>query len=133
MSLLDTVKKSTTKTTKAKAPKKSKAEVEVQSVASTTTNSGAAYRILLRPVVSEKAATGEAHRSYTFAVAVDATKTQIKSAIRTVYGVTPSMVRTIQVEGKRVRSGRTAGRRKDWKKAIVTVPAGSSLSIHEGV
>ena len=39
----------------------------------------------------------------------------------------------INVEGKKVRHGRNKGKRKEWKKAIVTLPAGQSISIHEGV
>ena len=94
---------------------------------------GAAYRVLVRPLVSEKSAHAETRSVYTFVVAKDATKTQIKAAVEQVYGVRPTQVRTIHTEGKEVRFGRTIGRRKDWKKAIVTLPAGQTISIHTGV
>jgi large subunit ribosomal protein L23 len=45
----------------------------------------------------------------------------------------PSDVRIMNVEGKRVRTGRNLGKRRDWKKAIVTLPKGKTIHIHEGV
>ncbi len=94
---------------------------------------GAAYRVIVRPLVSEKAAHAETKGVYTFVVTKDATKTQVIAAVEQVYGVRPTQVRTVNVEGKEVRFGRTIGRRKDWKKAIVTLPAGQTISIHTGV
>ena len=93
----------------------------------------AAYRVLLQPLVSEKTANAETKGTYTFVVGSSATKTDVKEAIKLVYGVKPVAVRTINREGKRVRFGRNFGKRKDWKKAIVTLPKGKTISIHEGV
>lgn len=113
-----------------------------KSVATTETKSvekagnherGAAYRVLLRPLVSEKSAHAETGGTYTFVVSNKASKIEIKAAIERVYGVRPTKVNTVQVEGKDVRYGRTIGRRKDWKKALVTLPTGKTISIHEGV
>lgn len=89
--------------------------------------------LLKRPVISEKAAVAESHNVYSFVVDKTATKLQIKKAITAVYNVIPSKVRIVNVEGKRVRRGKTYGKRKDWKKAMVTLAKGQSISIHEGV
>lgn len=96
-------------------------------------NTGAAYRILLRPLVTEKASTLTPLGKYVFAVANSATKRSVSEAVYQVYGVRPIGVNMIALRGKFVRSGRTSGRRSDWKKAIVTLPAGKTISIYEGV
>lgn len=93
----------------------------------------AAYKIIESPVISEKATIGESYGVYTFFVARSATKPQVKQAVKKLYGVLPRQVRLINVQGKHIRFGRTAGRRKDRKKAIVTLPAGTTMSIHESV
>ncbi len=113
--------------------KKTKSVVSETVEAKKTGRSGSAYRVLVRPLVSEKAAHAEIKGVYTFVVTKDATKTQVMAAVEQVYGVRPAQVRTVNVEGKEVRFGRTVGRRKDWKKAIVTLPAGQTISIHTGV
>jgi large subunit ribosomal protein L23 len=89
--------------------------------------------ILIRPVMTEKSLTGEAQGQYTFFVSPTANKVEIKEAIRELYGVMPARVRVLHVEGKRVRFGRSMGRRNDTKKAIVVLPKGTTISIHEGV
>lgn len=92
-----------------------------------------AYRILIKPVVSEKASIAESFNAYSFVVAKDASKGQVKEAVQQIYGVKPEKVRIINMQGKvlRVRTG--FGRRGDWKKAIVTLSKGQSIDIHEGV
>lgn len=115
--------------------KKTKAEAKPAKETTVVKKSGpsAAYRVLVRPLLSEKSARGEKHGQYTFAVSMDATKTEIIRAVEQVYGVKPSSVRTLVTEGKIARFGRSVGRRKDWKKAIVTLPEGKTISIHTGV
>lgn len=98
-----------------------------------STKSHLAYRIIVKPLVSEKAGVAEMHGTYTFVVNTNATKTEIKQAIKELYGVLPTKVATSHTEGKRVRFGYTQGKRKDWKKAIVTLPKGRTIDIHEGV
>lgn len=98
-----------------------------------TTGGGIAYRVLIRPFLSEKATTLESHGTYVFAVDPRATKEEIKRAVYTVYGVMPVRVRTSSMEGKQVRFGRSAGRRSEWKKAMVTLKTGETIQIHEGV
>jgi large subunit ribosomal protein L23 len=92
-----------------------------------------AHAVLLSPYVSEKAAVAEALGAYTFIVASSATKYAVAEAVKDVYGIRPASVRMIHVEGKQVRSGRTFAKRNDWKKAVVTLPKGQSIRIHEGV
>ena len=94
---------------------------------------GLAYRILLKPLLSEKATHGERHGAYIFMVAKPATKPEIAAAVQAVYGVKPQKVNTVSLEGKEVRFGRRTGRRKGWKKAVVFLPKGKSISIHAGV
>ncbi len=91
------------------------------------------HRIIIRPLVTEKAAVMQAANKYVFKVERTARKPQIKQAIKEVYGVEPLSVHMINVEGKRLRFGRNRGRRSDYKKAIVTVPPGKNIMIHEGV
>lgn len=91
------------------------------------------YGILLHPLLSEKAASAESRGVYTFIVGRKANKIQIKHAIASVYKVRPVKIRVVNINGKISRHGRSLGRRSDWKKAIITLPKGQSISIHEGV
>ncbi len=92
-----------------------------------------AFRILSAPVITEKATDLAQVGKYIFAVPVKATKSQVIEKIENVYGVSPLKVNMIYVTGKKVRRGRQWGKRNDWKKAIVTLPAGEKLEIYEGV
>ncbi len=101
--------------------------------ATTRTPRATAARVLVRPMLSEKTTMQEAQGQYTFVVTADATKPAIKRAVEEVYGVAPTRVNIINVEGKKKRFGRFIGRRSDWKKAIVRMPKGKTIQIHEGV
>jgi len=92
-----------------------------------------ADKVLLYPLVTEKAAAAESLNQYSFVVANWSSKKQIKEAIIQIYGVKPSKIRTINVEGKTVSFRRRKGKRVDRKKAIVTLPKGKSIDIHQGV
>ena len=94
---------------------------------------GNAYRILVKPLVTEKASYLGAQNKYVFEVNKDANKIEITEAVEEVYGVRPVSVNIVRVRGKNVRYGRITGKRKDWKKAIVTLPEGKSINIYEGV
>ena len=82
---------------------------------------------LVRPLVTEKTTNflGNDH-TYAFEVTVDATKPQIKKAIEALYGVEVDAVRTAVVRGKMKRFGRYFGKRKNWKKAFVTLIEGQT-------
>jgi large subunit ribosomal protein L23 len=86
-----------------------------------------AYRVLVRPHVTEKTAVQEALGKYTFIVAPNANKTLVVEAVREVYGVKPAAVSIVKIQGKEVRRGKQSGRTKDLKKAIVTLKPGDSL------
>lgn len=89
--------------------------------------------VLLKTLVSEKSTVGEGRGIYTFIVSNKTNKLEVKKAVKEIYGVSPEKVRMINVQGKDVRFGYKQGRRSDWKKAIVTLPQGKTINIHEGV
>ncbi len=86
-----------------------------------------AHRVLLRPVVTEKSTMGQAKSQYSFVIAAQATKVDVRHAVYHVYGVTPVSVNIVSLPGKWVRYGRSTGRTVDRKKAIVTLPAGKTI------
>ena len=85
----------------------------------------AAHDIIIRPLLSEKSYAGIQNKKYSFIVAKDANKTQIKLAIEEIFGVKVEKVTTCRVLGKVKRMGATSGKRADWKKAIVKLTADS--------
>lgn len=89
--------------------------------------------VLLRPLVTEKGTHLEAHGTYQFAVASRATKIDIARAVLARYGVKPVKVHVMHRAGKIVRFGRVRGTRSDWKRALVTMPKGKTINVHEGV
>lgn len=94
---------------------------------------GQAYRILAKPLVTEKASVLGEENKYFFSVARGANKIEVAKAIFEVYGIKPTKVNIINSKGKKVRYGRTSGQRKSWKKAIITLPEGKSINVYEGV
>jgi large subunit ribosomal protein L23 len=77
--------------------------------------------VLIAPVVSEKSYGLLEERQYTFLVPRSANKTEIKIAVQKVFGVKVTSVNTLNREGKRKRSRTGYGKRKDTKRAIVTL------------
>jgi large subunit ribosomal protein L23 len=88
--------------------------------------------ILLAPVISEKSYGLLDENKYTFIVAPDANKTQIKIAVEQVFGVKVTAVNTSNREGKRIRTKFGYGRRAATKRAIVSVQAGDRIDIFGG-
>ena len=84
-----------------------------------------AYDIIIEPILSEKSYDGIAVKKYTFKVAKNATKTQVKAAVEQIFGVKVDKVNTSNYDGKVKRMGRNEGRRPAFKKAIVTLTADS--------
>jgi large subunit ribosomal protein L23 len=89
--------------------------------------------VLLRPVVSEKSYALMEDGVYIFTVAPDATKTQVRQAVQTVFGVRVAKVNTLNRKGKRRRNRRTNtfGRRSATKRAVVTLAGGDRIDLFE--
>jgi len=141
MALFD--KKQDTKEVK-KTTSKPKAKTEVatkdlyaaeteKSSAGNKKSSAMAYKVLVKPLVTEKATDLGNLNKYIFMVDCDANKVEVAKAITAIYGIKPLSVNIINNKGKKITRGRIAGKRKDWRKAIVTLPKGKSISIYEGV
>ncbi len=88
--------------------------------------------VLVRPLLTEKmTALRESANQVGFLVRADANRVQIKQAIEALLKVKVERVNVLNVRGKLKRLGRFAGRRSDWKKAIVTLKKGEKLEIYE--
>ncbi len=88
--------------------------------------------VLLKPVISEKSYGLLDENKYTFEVHPDANKTEIKIAVEKVFGVTVTSVNTLNRQGKRRRTRTGWGKRKDTKRAIVSVAPGDRIDIFGG-
>ncbi|MEN8688725.1 MAG: 50S ribosomal protein L23 [Desulfobacterales bacterium] len=92
------------------------------------------YDIIIRPVVTEKTnIQKEAANQVTFEVDRKANRIEVRRAIERIFNVRVTNVRTMQVRGKFKRRGRVLGKRRDWKKAIVTLRPGERIEFFEGV
>ena len=80
-----------------------------------------AYDIILEPVISEQSMDVAMDKKYTFKVATDANKTQVKHAIEEIFGVEVARVNIMNYDGKIKRMGIYVGRTAAYKKAIVTL------------
>ena len=90
--------------------------------------------ILVRPFLTEKmTAMRETANKVGFIVRADANRIEIKRAVETVLKVKVEKVNVLNVMGKIKRLGRFAGKRPDWKKAIVTLKEGEKLEMYESV
>ena len=79
------------------------------------------YDVVLKPVISEKSMEDAQVKKYTFKVAVDANKTEVKHAVEEIFDVEVSKVNIMNVVGKKKRMGRYVGMTAASKKAIVTL------------
>jgi large subunit ribosomal protein L23 len=92
------------------------------------------HDILIRPVISEKSIAQTERGNYTFAVARDANKFQIKAAVEAEFKVDVLDVRVISVRPKEKRRGRrTPGTVPGWRKAVVTIGPGQKIDLFEAV
>ncbi|MEW6713368.1 MAG: 50S ribosomal protein L23 [Candidatus Riflebacteria bacterium] len=89
--------------------------------------------IVIRPIVSEKSYDRMGEGIYQFRVAKNANKTQIKDAVEALFKVTVTKVNTINVVRKPKRRGVFHGYTPTWKKAIVTLKEGDSITFFEGI
>jgi large subunit ribosomal protein L23 len=90
--------------------------------------------VIIRPVVSEKSYGLLDQGVYTFIVAPDANKVEIRHAVEAIFGVNVVKVNTVNRPGKRKRNrGKsTFGKRSDTKRALVTLATGQNIPIFEG-
>lgn len=92
------------------------------------------YNIIKRPLVTEKTSIQkEESNQVTFEVDNRANRIEIHRAIEQIFNVKVAKTRTVNVKGKVKRRGRIMGKRKDWKKAIVTLMPGERIDFFEGV
>ena len=87
------------------------------------------YRVLVQPHVTEKAGVLQGMNQYVFRVDARAGKREIAQAIKERYGVMPKRVNTVRIAGKKRRLGRTEGWVGGYKKAVITLPEGSSIDV----
>ena len=113
-----------------KAPKAKAAKV----AKSTTKGSVSlkAYDVLVKPLITEKSTRIAEQNKVVFAINPNATKTDVKRAVESLFSVTVKKVNTINVEGKEKRFKGKIGRRQDVRKAIVTLAEGQSIDFAAG-
>ena len=85
--------------------------------------------IIIAPVVTEKTMTLRNENVYTFKVAKDASKDEIKNAVENAFNVKVASVNTLNTKSKKRRVGKYQGRTKTYKKAMVTLKDGSSIEL----
>lgn len=92
------------------------------------------YDIIKKPVITEKTSIQkEENNQLSFEVDKRANRVEITQAIEKIFSVKVAKTRTVHVKGKIKRRGRILGKRKDWKKAIVTLMPGERIDFFEGV
>jgi large subunit ribosomal protein L23 len=91
------------------------------------------YEIIRRPIITEKTTMlGDQHQ-YAFEVAWNANKVEVKRAVEQIFKVNVRAVNMLHVRAKSRRMGRSQGMTTPWKKAIVTLQAGQSIELFQGV
>ena len=95
----------------------------------TVVSKAAAYDTILRPIITEKATMANENGQVTFAVAINATKPEIKAAVEMLFNVKVTSVNTILQKGKVKTFRGRAGRRSDMKKAMVTLADGQNIDL----
>jgi large subunit ribosomal protein L23 len=91
------------------------------------------YDVIRKPIITEKATMASEANAVVFEVAIDANKPQIKEAVEAVFGVKVKAVNTTITKGKVKRFKGIAGKRKDVKKAYVTLEEGNAIDVATGL
>jgi len=91
------------------------------------------YDIIRRPIVTEKATMASENNAVVFEVAIDATKPEIKKAVESLFNVKVKAVNTTIAKGKVKRFRGMLGKRRDVKKAYVTLAAGNTIDVTTGL
>ena len=129
-------KKATPKKAKAAPKKAAPAKKEAAEKVSATKpgkTTGNASQVLIRPMVTEKTTELASQGKYVFEVSMRSNKIEVAQAIKDLYKVDVEKVNIMVNRGKAVAFGRTLGKRKDFKKAIVSLKKGQSIEVFEGV
>lgn len=91
------------------------------------------YDVIRKPVITEKSTMASEANAVVFEVAIDATKPKIKEAVEALFGVKVKAVNTLVAKGKTKRFRGRPGRRKDVKKAYVTLEEGNMIDVTTGL
>ncbi|WP_227287554.1 50S ribosomal protein L23 [Boseongicola sp. H5] len=91
------------------------------------------YDVIRKPIITEKATMASEQNAVVFEVAIDANKPQIKEAVESLFGVKVKAVNTTIIKGKSKRFRGQLGRRKDVKKAYVTLEEGNTIDVSTGL
>lgn len=91
------------------------------------------YDVIKSPVITEKATLGSENNQYTFKVAIDATKPEVKAAVEALFDVKVAKVNTLRQQGKIKRFRGVKGQRAEYKKAMVTLAEGNTIDVTTGV
>ena len=91
------------------------------------------YDVIRKPIITEKATMASENGAVVFEVSIDANKPQIKEAVETLFGVKVKAVTTTITKGKTKRFRGMMGRRKDVKKAYVTLEDGNTIDVSTGL
>jgi len=91
------------------------------------------YDVIRKPVITEKATMASESGAIVFEVAIGANKPQIKEAVETLFGVKVKAVNTAITKGKAKRFRGRPGRRRDVKKAYVTLEEGNMIDVSTGL
>ena len=85
--------------------------------------------VIIRPVITEHSYDMMEHNTYTFEVAKDSNKVEIRQAVEAIFNVKVTKVNTLNVKSKPKRMRNAAGRTRTWKKAMVTLKAGDTIEL----
>jgi len=91
------------------------------------------YDVIRKPIITEKATMASEAGAVVFEVAIDSNKPQIKEAVEALFGVKVKAVNTTITKGKTKRFRGMMGRRKDVKKAYVTLEDGNTIDVSTGL
>ncbi len=91
------------------------------------------YDVIRKPIITEKATMASENGAVVFEVAMDANKPQIKEAVEALFGVKVKAVNTAIIKGKVKRFRGRPGRRRDVKKAYVTLEEGNTIDVTTGL
>ncbi|CUH89602.1 MAG: 50S ribosomal protein L23 [Roseobacter sp. MedPE-SWde] len=91
------------------------------------------YDVIRKPIITEKTTMASENGAVVFEVAIDSNKPQIKEAVESLFGVKVKAVNTTITKGKQKRFRGQIGRRKDVKKAYVTLEEGNTIDVSTGL